>query len=122
MYIRFVVGTDSEDHRRMTGIFVETRLLCERGALQTYEIERLQEINDWFNEHLPVPPFSSEYLLHKGSCWFKATADDAIKKIWEVVVLLKEHDVPVRVMRSKNPGKVLYEDNFQVVAEEYKTL
>jgi hypothetical protein len=27
------------------------------------------------------------------------------------------HDVPVRVVRSKNPGRIVYEDEYLVVAE-----
>ena len=36
--------------------------------------------------------------------------------------LLKEHGVPVRMLRSENPGKVLYEDSYQIVVEEWKHL
>jgi hypothetical protein len=54
MYIRFVVGTESEDHRSLMGIITEAQLLINRGALEVYEInqleEILEEIFDWLNE------------------------------------------------------------------------
>ena len=37
--------------------------------------------------------------------------------MWDIIALLREHDVPVRVIRSKNPGKIVYEDKYQVVAD-----
>jgi hypothetical protein len=42
--------------------------------------------------------------------------------MWEIAHLLKEHGVPVRMLRSENPGKVLYEDSYQIVVEEWKHL
>ncbi len=38
--------------------------------------------------------------------------------MWEIVALLREHGVAVRFLRSKNPGKVLYEDDFQIVVRD----
>jgi len=122
MYIRFVVGTDDEDHRWLTGVVTEARFLIERGELQPYEIEWLEATFAWFNENIPCPPFSSNEQLKKGACWFKSSANEAIAKIWEIVASLKENDVPVRLLRSSMPGKCLYEDEFQIVAEERKKL
>lgn len=122
MYIRFVVGRDDEDHRWLTGVITEARMLRERGELQLYEIERLEETFCWLNENFPCPPFEANLQLRKGACWFKPSAKDAISKIWEVINLLKEHDVPVRMLRSNMPGRCLYEDEFQIVVEERKKL
>ncbi len=122
MYIRFVVGTDDEDHRWLTGVVTEARFLIERGELQTYEIEWLEETFSWFNENVSCPPFSTDNRLWEGACWFKPNAKEAIAKVWEIVTLLKEHDVPVRMLRSSMPGRCLYEDEFQIVVVERKKL
>jgi len=29
--------------------------------------------------------------------------------MWEIVALLREHGIAVRLLRSKNPGKIVYE-------------
>jgi hypothetical protein len=36
----------------------------------------------------------------------------------ELAVLLEQHDRPVRMLCSPHPGKVVYEDPFQIVVEE----
>jgi hypothetical protein len=122
MYIRFVVGKDTEDHRLLTGVITEARFLSESGELEGYQVAWLEETYQWLNENLPCPPFSTNTKLKDGACWFKSCAGEPIKKVWEIVGLLKVHDVPVRVLKSKMPGKCLYEDDFQIIVEERKKL
>jgi hypothetical protein len=54
--------------------------------------------------------------------WFKDSATGSIQQMRMLAVLLAQHDRPVRMLRSRNPGKVLYEDDDQVVVEEWKNL
>ncbi len=84
MYIRFVVGTDDEDHRWLTGVVTEARFLIDRGEWQSYEIQRLEEIFAWFNENVSCPPFSTDARLREGACWFKPNASEAIAKVWVI--------------------------------------
>jgi len=42
--------------------------------------------------------------------------------MWEIASLLKEHGVPVRMLRSTNPGKILYQDDYQIVVDEWKRI
>ena len=59
MFIRFVVGGDDEDHRVLSGIVTEARILRDTSALESYENERLEETYEWLNRQLPCPPFST---------------------------------------------------------------
>lgn len=120
MFIRFVVGADDEDHRLLTGVITEARFLRDRNELEEDQVVWLEETYSWLNEHLPCPPFSTAGWSRDAVTWFKDNAEDPIKRMWEIAVLLREHGVPVRLLRSKNPGKVLYEDDYQVVVEEWK--
>lgn len=122
MFIRFVVGGDDEHHRMLTGLITEARLLRDRGELAPYEIEWLEETYEWFNEHLPCPPFSASGWSRDAASWFKDSAIEAIQKMRELGVLLESHGLLVRMLRSKNPGLVLYADEFQVVVAEWKKL
>jgi hypothetical protein len=42
--------------------------------------------------------------------------------MWDLVAILREHDVPVRMLKSKEPGKVLYEDDYQVVVSQWSRI
>ena len=121
-FIRFVVGGDGENHRELTGLITEARLLRDRGYLAPYEVESLEDAFIWFNANLPCPPYSSSGWSRDAVSWFKDTAEASILKMRALAVLLEGHGKLVRTLRSKNPGKVLYEDASQVVVEEWRSL
>ena len=122
LFIRFVVGGDDEHHRLLTGLITEARLLRDRGELASYEEEWLEETYEWFNQNLPCPPFSTQRWSSDVASWFKDSAKESIQKMRELSVLLETHGLQVRMLRSENPGLVLYEDQYQVVVSEWKKL
>jgi hypothetical protein len=122
MFIRFVVGGDTEDHRQLTGIVTEARMLRDDGLLSTAEEAHLNAVFAWLNCNLPCPPFSSAGWSRDAVAWFKDSSTESIRQCRKLMALLQQHDRPVRMLKSERPGKILYEDDFQVVVEEWKTL
>lgn len=122
MFLRFVVGADDEHHRLLTGIITEARILRDENKLEPYEVQRLEELYEWLNAHLPCPPFSSGQFPLDAVAWFKAGAGDFISRMWDFVAIIEGHDVPVRLLKSQNPGKILYEDEYQVLVKEWRKL
>jgi hypothetical protein len=122
MFIRFVVGLDDENHGDLTGPITEARLLRDAGTLDQLQVSWLEETYAWFNENLPTPPFKSSKWPRNAASWFKDDAAEPVRKMWEIAALLKQHGVPVRMLRSAHPGKILYEDAFQIVVEEWKEI
>jgi hypothetical protein len=122
VFIRFVVGADGQHHRELTGIITEARLLRDLGELSADESARLEALYNWFNEHLAVPPFSTRSWPRDAVAWFKDDAHGPVRRMWDFVALLEDHGVPVRLPRSSNPGRVLYEDQDQVVVAEWNRL
>jgi hypothetical protein len=120
MFIRFVVGKDDEHHRLLTGVITEARLLRDDDLLESHQVSMLEAAYEWLNVHLPCPPFDSGVLPRSSVSWFKDNAGEPITKVWEIVAILNAHSVPVRLLRTKNPGKILYEDEYQVVVEEWR--
>jgi hypothetical protein len=95
MYVRFVVGGDAENTAWLTGIITEAQILRENGELYSYEIEQLETIFAWFCPEAKGP----------------------VGRMWDVVAILREHGVPVRLVTTEKPGKIVYSDEYQVVAE-----
>jgi hypothetical protein len=123
MYVRFVVGRDGEDHRFLTGVITEARLLRDEGLLLPHETDWLEELFEWFNDNVPVPPYSSSNWPDDVAAWFKTDdTTEIIRRIWDVIALLREHGLNVRILRSTKPGTIYYEDDCQVVVSEYKAL
>lgn len=116
MYIRFVVGSEKEDPKWLHGVITEARLLKDENKLYEYEIKIVDDVFEWFNQNLPCPSFESSNWPSNAISWFKEDAQEYISKLWELISILKEHDVPVRAIKSSDPGNKLYEDEFQIVA------
>jgi len=73
MFVCFVVGDDGEDHRCLTGVITEARLLRDENLLAEHENVWLEEMFDWFYDNVPVPPYSSNngpkgVATHPGLC------------------------------------------------------
>jgi hypothetical protein len=122
VFVRFVVGSDGQHHKELTGVFAEARLLRERGVLTAEEDVRLEAAYHWFHEHVPVPPFSSGRLPKDAVAWFKHDAREPVARMWDIVALLREHGAEVRLLRSANPGRVVYEDHLQVIVVEWSRI
>jgi hypothetical protein len=124
VYLRFVEGTDSQDGRWMTGVITAARVLKDEGRLESYQIEIVEATYDWLNANIPCPPFQRNLTSGKWSedavAWFLPEAKEAIHRMGDLVEVLKDHDVPVRVLRTSSPGMIVYRDEYQVVAETPK--
>ncbi len=122
-YVRFVVGEPAGNPYWMTGIITAAHLLKDEGKLESHEAERVEQIFGWFNEQLPCPPFGANRKSGNWSedavAWFKDSAREPIRLMWELVSILKEHGVSVRFFRSESPGRIVYQDDYQVVAETH---
>jgi hypothetical protein len=122
MFVRFVVGADDDSHLSLTGIINAAKQPRDAEVLSVEEEERLDRCYGWLNEHLPVPPFKTAGWSRDAVAWFRDDATEAIRHMWDIVAILREHEISVRMLRSRNPGRVLYEDDYQVVVEEWNRL
>ena len=124
-FIRFAIGKLDPNSRREQGVFHALGDLRDGSRLHWYEIELAAELREWFNEHLERP---SRFSTSRGSTygaqnraisWFRDSAVRHIAKIREMVAILEAHDVKVEMLKTERPGYVVYEDEFQVVAEPF---
>jgi len=125
MYLRFVVADIDEDSERALGVFHAVRYLRDAGKLYAYEEDQHDMVRWWFNENLEKPtrftaskpPFYRK--KNKAICWFKHTASEHLARVRELAAILDDHGVPVRTLKAKRVGYVVYEDEYQIVAEPF---
>jgi hypothetical protein len=124
MYLRFVEGADSQDGRWLTGVITAARILKDEGRLDPYQADVVEATYRWLNDHLPCPPFQRNLGSGKWSddavAWFLPGATESIQRMWDLVAVLNDHGIPVRVLRTASPGMIVYRDEYQVVAETPK--
>jgi hypothetical protein len=125
MYLRFVVADIDGDSERALGVFHAVRYLRDAGKLYAYEEDQHDMVRWWFNENLErptrftasKPPFYRK--KNKAISWFKHTAIEHLARVRELAAILDNHGVPVRTLKAKRVGYVVYEDEYQIVAEPF---
>ena len=119
-YIRFVIGRKDEDSHVEQGVFQAVALALEWQQITGSDAEELSELRAWFNENLEKPTSFGRDTLRLGICWFKTAATEHISRIWEMVEILERNDIYVKKIRTDRPGYVIYEDEWQLVAEPFR--
>jgi len=119
-YIRFVVGAKDEDSHVERGIFHATGLAVEWKEIIGTDADELKELQRWFSDNLAKPNSFGRDRLRLGICWFKTGATEHISRIWEMVGILERNGIYIRKIRTDKPGYVVYEDQWQLVAEPFR--
>lgn len=123
MFIRFEVAEKDEVSGREKGLFSAMTDLLDKNELFEYEIAQELEIYNWFKKNLRPPPAQTAARGPKAKprsiSWFKSSAQEHIDKMRSYAQILESHDVLVNQINSDRPGKIVYEDEFQVAAIPY---
>jgi hypothetical protein len=120
VFIRFVTGILDIRSGRRQGVFEAGGALRRSGRMSANDLERLDELRDWFVDNLPVPTrFSLSPRPHRKAqalSWFKDDAIIFIGRMREYQSVLESYDVRLDMLRTERPGYIVYEDDHQVVA------
>ena len=119
-YIRFVVGRKDEDSQVEQGIFQAAALALEWDHIRGADAEELSELRAWFSSNLEKPTSFGRDRRSLGICWFKVESDGHISRIWDMVRILERNGIYVKKIRTGKPGYVVYEDEWQLVAEPFR--
>jgi hypothetical protein len=125
MYLRFVVADIDEDSARDLGVFHAVSNLQSQGKLYEHEQREYDSIRLWFADNLKKPtrftaskpPYYRKQ--NKAISWFKDTAFEHLARVRELVAILQRHGVSVRMLKATRVGYVVYEDEYQIVAEPF---
>jgi hypothetical protein len=125
MYLRFVVADIDEDSGRALGVFHALWNLRDAGKLYPHDEEQHDSIRWWFDDNLEKPTrFTASKLpfyrkKSRAISWFKDSATEHLARVRELVAILETHGVLVRMLKTQRVGYVVYEDEYQVVAEPF---
>ena len=75
----------------------------------------LRAVLRWFDANLPVP----RRLPRSAVCWFRADADESLQRLRVLVEIYRLMGYPVWMQATRNPGRVVYRDEYQVAAVPY---
>lgn len=120
MLIRFCTLYHSSSSHSFQGVFQAAIGLRDHGILEPYEEDWLEEELSWLRMHLPSPDCLREEGNERAICWFKPDAERAIDKVRGIVALLEGKEVFVQQLTTTQPGSIIYEDKWQVVAKPWR--
>lgn len=119
-YVRFVIGRKDDDSHVEQGIFQAAAQAVEWQSITGSDADELNELRAWFSENLEKPTSFGRDKLRLGICWFKTGSTEHISRIWEMVQILERNGIYVKKVRTDKPGYVIYEDEWQLVAEPFR--
>ena len=86
----------------------------------------MTEVLGWFWENLDTPDRFNRSKSKgfyrrttRGIAWFKDSATDCLSRMHRIRVILEKYGHPVTMLTETRVGYVVYEDEFQVVAEPF---
>jgi hypothetical protein len=119
-YVRFVIGRKDEDAHVEQGVFQAAAQALEWQNITGSDADELNRLQLWFGENLEKPTSFGRDKRRRGICWFKTDATAHISRIWEMIQVLERNGIYVRKIRTDKPGYVIYEDEWQLVAEPFR--
>lgn len=100
------------------GVFAAYWLVKQAGELSDEDLRTGTELYDWFQEHVPDPPFYAEGNRMGAITWWKSEAVEVVQKACELAALVASYGVEITEVTTSSPGPVVYEDEFQVAVVE----
>lgn len=119
-YLRFVIGRKDEQSHVEQGVFQAAAQALEAQHVTDSDADELYEIKEWFNENLDAPTSFGRAKPRLGICWFKTSSAKHISRIWQLIRILERNGIYVKKIRTDKPGYVIYEDEWQIVAEPFR--
>lgn len=117
MYIRFQGKRRNELSASKLGIFQLAFELRDEGDLTDYEESTLLANLAWLKMHLKSPKILKEDEHHRAIAWFHPRAQEPLKRIRAIKLVLEEHGYHIDQITTRDPGNIIYEDGFQVIAK-----
>ena len=98
------------------GIFANFMEMIKNNSMEQEDADLYMAIDEWFAENLPWPEQCKKQ--EKVICFFKTDNSNVMLKwIKPALWLLDRYNVPYYLVYTNNPGEIVYEDEYQIVAK-----
>ncbi|MBW3558445.1 MAG: hypothetical protein KY449_01560 [Proteobacteria bacterium] len=121
--MRFVCFRSVDGHpRQRLGLFQAIEEARESDSAPDWALRELAASETWFGRNLRVPDRFSRGSRRRpgqpGLAWFKAwSAEEHIRQMHRFKRAAEACGLHVDVLKTRDPGHILYEDEHQIVAE-----
>lgn len=116
MFLRFIVRRQDPDSRQFSGIFTEAYTLADSDNVDKQSEKCIRKILSWFRDNLAVPLKTTRKQSDRAISWFRTNADGPLVQIWDLVSILKVNGIDIEMIKTNDPGTIVWEDDSQVFA------
>lgn len=122
-YMRFQ-SPHPNSRGQFTGVFGLVNNLAREGRLSEEQEAFRRRNNRWYDaaytDPSTVDPSVYDDAVNPGAAaWFKSSARHLLARVPGYLEILAAHGVECRLLRSADPGRVVYEDDVQIVVVPY---
>jgi hypothetical protein len=118
-YMRIQGREISYQTKKPCGVFSLNHRRIREGVYSEADAQLFHQTDDWFKEALPQPPFYDEGNPQRAITWFKTEAFSVFAEKTETMLgLLDKYGVVYDILYTDHPGRIIYEDDFQVATAE----
>jgi len=114
-YVRFESQMPCEGTPSMLGVFQIAFLVRDEHATSPHDADQINRHIEWLKTHLRSPDLHGED--YRAIFWFKDTAHEPMQRIWAIKPYIEAYGYWINVVKSWNPGRIIYEDGWQVAAK-----
>ncbi|MEM7283959.1 MAG: hypothetical protein AAF438_20275 [Pseudomonadota bacterium] len=121
MYLRFQGLRQNDRSSSRLGIFQLAFEVLDEGLLPKHAECELLENLGWLRKHLKSPDILDADGHHRAISWFNPRAKEPLRRIRAIKAILEEVGYHIQQVETRDPGVVIYEDGWQVVAKPRKS-
>ena len=114
-YIRFQSQLINRGTPSKLGIFQTAYRVRDAHATRVHDANEINRHINWLKTHLRSPDLDDARDF-RAIFWFKDTAHEPMKRIWAIKPYLEAHGHWIDVVKTSNPGQIIYRDGWQVAA------
>ncbi len=120
-FIRFEGNRKNEKSNSFVGIFQLAFELRDGDELEKHFKDELIKNINWLKMHLKSPLELRFDENFRAISWFHPRAVEPLKRIRIIKSILEEHRYVINDVKTSDPGIIIYEDGWQVVAKPKKS-
>ena len=119
-FLRFVVDRKDEDSHVEQGIFQAAALALEWENIKGSDADKLNELRAWFSENLEKPNSFGRGKLALASVGSRLVPPSTSLASTRCPASSNAAGICVKKIKTDKPGYVVYEDEWQLVAEPFR--
>jgi hypothetical protein len=125
-FLRFIIAQKHPDSDVSEGVFSTAYKLRDSAHITRQERETLNDHLKWFTANLTTPDrfnrssSKGHYRRRpKGIAWFRDDASEHLSRMYDIKRVLDANAHFVDILRQDRVGYLVYQDEFQVIAEPF---